>query len=328
MRPFDIALLLLVFASTHLAAQNPTEENIENIIEIVVNSEKLAEQGDVVVTKADLTAFLSRIPEEHRGGFLRSRDRIGRALDNLMLPRLIVAAAKEDGLLDDSEIHGQLYQSAVVLISQEYMDRYFRNQELEDYSAIARELYLTEPERFQSDPTISFTHVLVEVGRERGELGAMRSIFSVYEQLQAGESLDTLASEISDDPAVKDNQGRYSGVEPESLDPAVAAALSIMNPGDISEPVRSEFGWHILRLDEKTPAQPLDWEDAQEQALLAARSQHMDTARERLVQRVREGQMEVDVPELQRFLDQYELQWRLYSESPDSPQASEEPQAQ
>jgi peptidyl-prolyl cis-trans isomerase C len=320
MRRFETALVVLVFASAPLAAQTMVGGETENTIEIVVNSEILAEQGGVEVTKADLAAFLSRIPEEHRGGFLRSRDRIGRALDNLMLPRLITAAAKEDGLLDDPAIHGQLYQSAVILISQEYMDRYFMDQELDDYSALARELYLTEPERFQSEPTVSFTHVLVQVGVDRGELGGMRSIFSIYDRLQAGESLETLARELSDDPGVKDNQGSYVDVSPATLDPAVATALSIMSPGDISEPVRSEFGWHILRLDERTPAEQLDWEEARERALEVARTEHMETARERLVQRLRadNGQMEVDVPALQRFLDQYELEWELYSEAPES----------
>jgi len=317
----NIAFVLLIATGINclpLAAQESAGEPVNNSLEIVVNSSVLAEQGDVVVTEADLAAYLSRIPEEHRGGFLRSRDRIGRALDNLLLPRLITEAAKEDGLLDDPAIHGQLYQSAVVLISQEYMDRYFQEEALDDYSAMARELYLLEPERFQSEPTVSFTHLLIQVGVERGELDGMRSIFSAYERLQAGESLDTIAIEQSDDPAAKENQGRYTDVSPETLDPAVAAALSVMRPGDLSEPVRSEFGWHILRLDEKTPAQELDWEAARDMAIMAARTQHMTTARERLVQRLRIGQMEVDVPALQRFLDQYELEWRLYSEAPES----------
>jgi len=307
------------------AAQDADQESVVNSLEILVRSTKLAEQNGVVLTTADLETYLSRIPEEHQGGFLRSRDRIGTALDNLILPRLIAAEARKSGLLDQTEIQNKLYQGAIVLIAQEYMDQYFQEQQLEDYTALAREIYLMDPERFQSDPTVSFTHVLVEVGRERGELGAMRSIFSVYEQLQAGESIDAVAIEKSDDPAVEDNQGRYTDVAPESLDPAVAAALSVMSPGDVSEPVRSQFGWHILRLDDKSPAQALDWEEARDQAIVAARTQHMDTARERLVQRVRAGQLEVDVPELQRFLDQYELQWRLYS---DSPEDSEVPQAQ
>ncbi len=284
----------------------------EHQLDIRVSSEAIARQGDAVVTQADFDAYMARIPETDRSGFLRSRNRVGEAIENLMLPRLLFNLASEEDFARSSQmLQSQLFQGAIVLVGQEYMDRYFLAQELEDYSQLAREIFLTEPELFQSEPTVDFSHVLVHVGPERGELDGMRSIFEVYERLEQGEDISELASELSDDPAVSENGGSYEGIDPGALDEAVRQALALMQAGQISEPVRSSYGWHVLRLDAVGQPEQLEWEEAEEQALELARTRHMMRARERLVQRLRSDELVVDPEQVQALLDRYEAGWQI-----------------
>jgi len=306
-----LSAILLSLGATLTQAQSLPDAPVERSIQIRIESPKLAEQGNAVVTLADFEAYLSRIPEDDRAPFLNSRTRVGQAIENLMLPRLLAEEARKDGFLDDPELHSKLLQSATVLIAQEYMDKYFSEQELEDYSQLARELYLTRPEQYQSSATVSFTHVLIAPNTERGELGMMREIFRIYEELEAGAELVDLAAEYSDDPGVEENGGRYVDVDPTTLDDDFALALSLMQPGRFSEPVKTQFGWHIIRLDGRTEAQPLSWEEAEERALENARIMHMNQARERLVQRLRADQLEVDPVKVQAVLDQYQVDWRV-----------------
>ncbi len=314
-----LSTLCIVTALVTISAQAQSlpDAPVEQRLEILNSSQPLARQANAVVTVADMDVYLDRMPEEHRSGFLYSRARIGQAIENLMLPRLLLMEARQSDFIESKSLQAKLYQSAVVLIGQEYMDHYFAQQELDDYSQLAREMYLVEPERFKSPESIDFTHILVSVGAERGELDGMKRIFSIYESLQEGAEIGDLAMEFSDDPAVVNNQGSYSSVVPDTLDDAVARALSLMQPGQLSEPVRSDFGWHVLRLDARNERRQLEWEEARDKALHSARIRHMERARERLVQRLRADQLVVDPEVVQALLDRYEVDWQIVPEDSD-----------
>ncbi|MEM8547989.1 MAG: peptidylprolyl isomerase [Pseudomonadota bacterium] len=310
-----IACVVSLSATPQLASAQLLEEApITRNLQIELASPQLAEQGNAVVTIADLEAYLSRIPESDRGGFLRSRTRIGEAVENLMLPRLLMEEARDQGYLDDADLQAKLFQSAVVLIGQEYMNHYFRIQELDDYNVLAREIYLTEPERFRTPQTVDFTHVLVAPSMERGDLGVMRRILEVYEQLTEGKTLEELAPEYSDDPSVAENGGSFVDVDPAALDENFSLTLSLLQPGQRSEPVYTQFGWHIIRLDGFNEPRQLSWEEAQERALELARIRHFDRARERLVMNLRADQIEIDPEKVQVVLDRYGVDWRLVPE--------------
>jgi len=311
LRLFSVAVIAFSFSSIGALADDFEVETAQQSRTIEFQSPIIARQGDALVTAADLDVYVGRIPEEDRASFLRSRLRLGGALENLMLPRLIANEADANGFSNRTDIVSKVYQSAVVLIAQEYMEYLFESQALDNYEQKARELFITEPELFRSPERVSFTHVLIQSGQERGELDAMRSIFNVYERLSDGASVEEMAVEYSDDPAVEDNNGRYEAVDKASLDPVVATALSVMEPGQISEPVRSNFGWHVIRLDDNIERENLEWELAQAQAIELARSRHRELVLERFVHRLRNDVMETDIPAIQAYLDGRGIDWTL-----------------
>ncbi len=308
-----IGMVVSLFVGAIASAEVQQAVPLETIeLNLKIESPVLARQGGSTVTVSDFEAFLERVPEAERGLFLDSRRRVGEVIENLMLPRLLANEAIEDGILDnDQALRARIWQSAVVLIGDEMLMFSSDRQALDDYMPLARELYQTEAYRFAHPDRVSFTHVLIQPGPERGELGAMRLVLQLYESLREDADLSELAVEHSDDPAVSENEGSYSNIPLEDLDTAVATALSLMQPGQISEPVRSAFGWHLLRLDEKIPGEPMRWEDAQEVALEMARERHMVRMRERLIQRLRADELIVEKDVVQTLLDRYpEVRWR------------------
>ena len=60
-----------------------------------------------------------------------------------------------------------------------------------------------------------------------------------------------LAGKISTDPGAKQNSGAIGATAATGLDPAYAAAAAELEPGEISKPVQSQFGWHVIRLVSK-----------------------------------------------------------------------------
>lgn len=71
-------------------------------------------------------------------------------------------------------------------------------------------------------------------------------------ELQAGASFAELAAERSDDPGSADQGGRLPGWTPLSaLDQGFAAGVRAADVGEVTEPVRSQFGWHLILVDAK-----------------------------------------------------------------------------
>jgi hypothetical protein len=255
-------------------------------LQVPLDSDPFAIKGEVAVTHAELDAYLDRIPEKHRGGFLRSNERLGQVLDDMILIRLLANEGIDDGLLERPKVQGGLHQTAKVFLAEQYREEYLAEHMLDDYDQQARELYLTEPELFETPRKFTFSHILIERGGDRGELEAINRIQAVYSKLQDGADFDSLVAEYSEDPNAGDNQGQYRTVSTEELEQTVAVALQVLEPGQISEPVFSGHGWHILRLDEEHAPQTRDWETAQAEAVEIARNRHRNRLLETLYRKL------------------------------------------
>ncbi|MCL6593278.1 MAG: peptidyl-prolyl cis-trans isomerase [Alicyclobacillus sp.] len=71
-------------------------------------------------------------------------------------------------------------------------------------------------------------------------------------QLKAGANFQKLADQYSIDPGVKENHGTYSDQLVSSFVPEFAQACKTLPIGQISDPVQTQYGYHILRVDKRT----------------------------------------------------------------------------
>ncbi|WP_312225315.1 SurA N-terminal domain-containing protein [Stutzerimonas nitrititolerans] len=90
-------------------------------------------------------------------------------------------------------------------------------------------------------------HILIEVdGTSDAE--AKAQLEEIAAQLAAGGDFSTLAKEHSDDPGSANEGGDLGYAGPGVYDPAFEDALYALKEGQVSAPVRSEFGWHLIKL--------------------------------------------------------------------------------
>ncbi|WP_281753412.1 peptidylprolyl isomerase [Neptunitalea chrysea] len=84
---------------------------------------------------------------------------------------------------------------------------------------------------------------------------AKQKVFELYEELKKGGSFEDIAKTYSDDKASATAGGRLGKFAAGSLSSAAFedAAFSLKKDGDVSEPIKSEFGWHIIKLIRKYP---------------------------------------------------------------------------
>ncbi|GGX51676.1 SurA N-terminal domain-containing protein [Saccharospirillum salsuginis] len=123
--------------------------------------------------------------------------------------------------------------------------------------------YVAEQE---SDANREVSHILFAEGDD-----TLAEARSALERLESGESFADLAAELSDDPASADAGGSLGElVEGFYVEEFYQAAMSLTEVGEVSEPVETEFGYHLIRLDSLSSAQitPLaDMRDELEQRI-------------------------------------------------------------
>ncbi|EWC39892.1 peptidylprolyl isomerase [Pseudomonas stutzeri] len=91
-------------------------------------------------------------------------------------------------------------------------------------------------------------HILIETGAELSDDEGKAKIDEIAARLKAGEEFAAVAKEVSQDPGSANEGGDLGFAGPGVYDPAFEDALYALNEGQVSAPVKSEFGWHIIKL--------------------------------------------------------------------------------
>lgn len=91
-------------------------------------------------------------------------------------------------------------------------------------------------------------HILIEVGGDVSDGQAKAKIEEVQKRLQGGEDFAALAKEFSQDPGSASEGGDLGYAGKGVYDPAFEDALYALKQDEVSQPVRTEFGWHLIKL--------------------------------------------------------------------------------
>lgn len=107
---------------------------------------------------------------------------------------------------------------------------------------------------------VRVAHILVRLSPSADEAGqqvAKQRIDAAYNRLQKGEAFDEVCRDVSDDLTSKLNGGVLPLIETGRQVPVFEeAAFALTKPGELSKPVRTNYGWHIIRLIDRQGIQP------------------------------------------------------------------------
>ena len=100
-------------------------------------------------------------------------------------------------------------------------------------------------------------HILIEVNDKLDDAQAKARIEEIKQRLDKGEDFAKLAKEFSQDPGSAATGGDLGYAGQGVYDPAFEEALYALNKGQVSAPVRTDFGWHLIKLlDVQAPEVP------------------------------------------------------------------------
>ncbi len=152
--------------------------------------------------------------------------------------RAMADEAKDKGLKESDEIKRKVFEYKNKLIRDELLSK-FANTEINQEKLQAK--YGEIEKAVKGKPQLKVSHILV--GSESEATNALN--------LLKKESFAKVAKEVSQDGATKDRGGDLGYLLIGTMDPDFEKAALTLKQGETSGPVKSKFGWHIIKLDDK-----------------------------------------------------------------------------
>jgi peptidyl-prolyl cis-trans isomerase C len=229
------------------AAEAPAAPTPETVVATL--GDQTITEADIAFAAEDLQDNLAQIPPEQRRGFLVSV---------LIDMKLMAKAAREAGM-DQTE----LFKRRSQYLEESALRRAFFGEKIasmitEDSLKADYDAYVAA---YQPQEEVHARHILVETKEEADAVEA---------ELAAGKPFEVLAMEKTTDPSGKQNGGDLGFFAKGQMVPEFETAAFALEPGKISEPIQSQFGWHIIKLEEKRMTSPASFQQMMSQLGQAA----------------------------------------------------------
>jgi peptidyl-prolyl cis-trans isomerase D len=138
------------------------------------------------------------------------------------------------------------------------------------------EFYIDNQDRYLQDEQRRARHILVL--SQDDEAAAEAKASDLIARLEAGESFEALAAENSDDTLTAANGGDLGVLTRTQLSDELGGAIFSMNVGEIEGPVRTDFGFHVVQLDEVLEQGPLPLDQVRGELLSELREREAEDA--------------------------------------------------
>ena len=192
------------------------------------------------VPKARVDVLLQ---EAARAGQQIAPEMQAQARDQVVLREIFVQEAEKRGLAASADYKARMELARQTVLIRELFEDYRKKNPVTDAEAQA------EYDKFKAQASgteYRARHILVE-GEEEAK--------GLITQIKGGASFEELAKKHSKDPGSGQNGGDLDFAKADSYVPEFGGALAKLQKGQMTEaPVKSQFGWHIIRLEDTRAA--------------------------------------------------------------------------
>lgn len=281
-----LTLCLLVFLIFNFSfafadeGTSATETNPEDVEIILPPETVLASFGGQTITLGEFNQLWEQVPEDYKLQLDKSM-----VLDQMISEKLLIQEAKNMGLEKDNDVLEQIEKMTEqilvqVLLQREILDKVDVNDEE------VSEYYEQNKDSFTEKEQVHLYNILLESEEEAQD---------ILEQLKAGGDFSEIAKEKSTGPSAAQG-GDLGYVTKGTIIPEIEEVVFALEVEELSEVVKTDFGFHILKITEKKPETVKALEEVKEdiiQTLLPAKQKEaFDTLLEEL-----KGKIEIEINE-------------------------------
>jgi len=241
----------------------------------------VARRGNAEITVAEFQAKIRTLPPELRDGYVQDAERFSRMLDTMLLIEQSAHEAIAQGHDQGPQFAEDLELARLELISRQQIERHITLADMPNMERLAREQYLADPKPYTISGEMDLRHALIDTdGHDDAQAKARAE--ELRQRALKGEEFAALVAEYSDDQALKDRGGLLEKVDLSKLDAAFAtAALKLTKAGDVSDVVRSRFGYHVIRIERKTDARVQPFEAVKDQIVKQLKTDFIESEKGR-----------------------------------------------
>ena len=216
-------------SGTSPAAPAAAASKSPDTVVVRVNGKPVTE-GDLAVAADDPALSLPGVGEDQK------RDLLVGYMTDL---KLGAQAAEGARVADHPEFKRKLAYFRDKLLLDEYLEQQTKSAVTVE---AARKLYDEQVKSQTPEEEVHARHVLVESEDEARKIAA---------RLRGGEDFAKVAAEVSKDPGSKAEGGDLGWFTRERMVAPFAETAFKMDAGKISDPVKTQFGWHVIKVEEK-----------------------------------------------------------------------------
>ena len=240
---FGVFPLLLAIPSSNAETKLKPLEKMETKIVATVDGKP--------IFLSEIIGMAQRLPEQYRKMSLEAvyPSLLTRAIDS----KLVTLEGRRAGFSKDPDVKKRLLDVEDQIISEIFLTKTIGSQVTEE---ALQKIYSETKSEMASGDQIKARHILLD-----SEEKAME----IIKKLQAGGEFAKLASEYSTGPSAASG-GDLGWFGEGQMVPEFSKAAFALNPGDIvTKPVKTQFGWHIILVEDRKVSAPPSFDEAKEQ---------------------------------------------------------------
>lgn len=213
----------------------------------------LIDGSEVDLTIKDIKMTLLSVPPEIRITMLRDQNRLKEVISSTYVTKVAAFRARKNSRDQQLEVAAKLWHSTMNILAAAEVDAFVESTLASEdvFEDAAREEYLAHKEDYQAPEAIDVSHILIT-----GDEQAARKIAEkLREEIVAGEiSFVDAVLKYSSDKVSRDKNGQLGHVVRGKMAKSFEEVAFALSVGEISQPVKTQFGYHLIKLHSRTPS--------------------------------------------------------------------------
>ncbi len=246
----------------------------------VVSAALLEDEAGHQIKPINLEAYLhlKTAPEEGIKKLYGNKALIKEQLRKLYLIQTVAELSRQQGLADSDYEKQEL---------QHLIDKYYftaklkqlSQHQLPDFEPLAKVHYQAHKEQYKIPRQIDVSHIML-TEEKHNETEILVLMKEIKKKLKQGEDFSRLADEYSEDPTVKNNHGHIGRFAENRLVKVFAEAAFKLKAGEVSDPVKTKYGYHLIKLIQHYPAKYPAFAEVKDKIMAQLKQQYIADKRE------------------------------------------------
>jgi peptidyl-prolyl cis-trans isomerase C len=229
----------------------------------------MAEVGPYKLTESDLEKLIKEDPRVEE--ILKANPSLKAQIERGLIERwvnitLLYLAAKDNKIFEDPEVRWKLLETEKMILAEVYLQKSLPKIEVSEEEI--KQYYETHKGEFKQPEGIKLKHILIYVPQNadnKTKERALNRAKQIRSQLAKGAKFEELARIHSDDTASREKGGDLGILRKGETLPEFEEKVFKLKPGEISQPILSPYGYHIVKVEKIIPEEILPFEKVKDQ---------------------------------------------------------------